>query len=181
MKLSEHTISTEYKFNGRLIRLRTDTVLLPNGNQASREIVEHSGGVGVVALTDDGRIMTVRQYRHAMKEVVLEIPAGKLEKGEEPLLAAKRELAEEVGVTAENWRYLGPLYATPGYCEEIDHLYLATGLTLGESHPDPDEFLERGSMPLTDAVDAVMRGDIPDAKTQTAILKDQRLIDLGEI
>lgn len=181
MKLSEHTISTEYKFNGRLIRLRTDTVLLPNGNQASREIVEHSGGVGVVALTDDSRIMTVRQYRHAMKEVVLEIPAGKLEKGEEPLLAAKRELAEEVGVTAENWRYLGPLYATPGYCEEVDHLYLATGLTLGESHPDPDEFLERGSMPLTDAVDAVMRGDIPDAKTQTAILKVQRLIDLGEI
>ena len=117
MKLSEQTISTEYKFNGRLIRLRTDTVLLPNGNRASREIVEHSGGVGVVALTDNGRIMTVRQYRHAMKEVVLEIPAGKLEKGEEPLLAAKRELAEEVGVTAENWRYLGPLYATPGYCE----------------------------------------------------------------
>ena len=181
MKLSEQTISTEYKFNGRLIQLRTDTVLLPNGNQASREIVEHSGGVGVVALTDDGRIMTVRQYRHAMKEVVLEIPAGKLEKGEEPLLAAKRELAEEVGVTAENWRYLGPLYATPGYCEAIDHLYLATGLTLGESHPDPDEFLERGSMPLTNAVDAVMRGDIPDAKTQTAILKVQRLIDLGEI
>ena len=181
MKLSEHTISTEYKFNGRLIRLRTDTVLLPNGNRASREIVEHSGGVGVVALTDDGRIMTVRQYRHAMKEVVLEIPAGKLEKGEEPLLAAKRELAEEVGVTAENWHYLGPLYATPGYCEEVDHLYLATGLTLGESHPDPDEFLERGSMPLTDAVDAVMRGDIPDAKTQTAILKVQRLIDLDEI
>ena len=181
MKLSEQTISTEYKFNGRLIRLRTDTVLLPNGNRASREIVEHSGGVGVVALTDDSRIMTVRQYRHAMKEVVLEIPAGKLEKGEEPLLAAKRELAEEVGVTAENWRYLGPLYATPGYCEEIDHLYLATGLALGESHPDPDEFLERGSMPLTDAVDAVMRGDIPDAKTQTAILKVQRLIDLGEI
>ena len=181
MKLSEQAIDSEYKFNGQLIRLRTDTVLLPNGNRASREIVEHSGGVGVVALTDDGRIMTVRQYRHAMKEVVLEIPAGKLEKGEEPLLAAKRELAEEVGVTAENWRYLGPLYATPGYCEEVDHLYLATGLTLGESHPDPDEFLERGSMPLTDAVDAVMRDDIPDAKTQTAILKVQRLIDLGEI
>ena len=181
MKLSEQTVDSEYKFNGRLIRLRTDTVLLPNGNRASREIVEHSGGVGVVALTDDGRIMTVRQYRHAMKEVVLEIPAGKLEKGEDPLLAAKRELAEEVGVTAENWRYLGALYATPGYCEEIDRLYLATGLTLGESHPDPEEFLERGSMPLTDAVEAVMRGDIPDAKTQTAILKVQRLIDLGEI
>ncbi len=181
MKLSEQAIDSEYKFNGRLIRLRTDTVLLPNGNRASREIVEHSGGVGVVALTDNGRIMTVRQYRHAMKEVVLEIPAGKLENGEDHLLAAKRELAEEVGVTAENWRYLGALYATPGYCEEIDHLYLATGLTLGESHPDPDEFLERGSMPLTDAVDAVMRGDIPDAKTQTAILKVQRLIDLGEI
>ncbi len=181
MELNEQTLSQEYRFCGRLIKLRADTVRLPNGEEASREIVEHSGGVGIVALTDDGRVMTVRQYRHAMKQQVLEIPAGKLEKGEDPLLAAKRELAEEVGVTAENWRYLGILYPTPGYCEEIDHIYLATSLTVGNAHPDPDEFLETGSLPLSQAVEAVMRGEVPDAKTQIAILKVQRLLDSGEI
>ncbi len=181
MKLNEETLSTSYAFDGRLIRVRTDVVRLPDGREAGREIVEHSGGVGIIALTDDGRIMTVRQYRHAPREEVLEIPAGKLERGEEPLLAAKRELSEEVGVTAENWRYLGVLYPTPGYCEELDHLYLATGLSSGETHPDEDEFLEVGSIPLSEAVEAVMRGEIPDAKTQIAILKAQRLVEKGEI
>lgn len=180
MDLIEHTLSEEYRFNGRLLRLRTDTVRLPDGKSAQREIVEHPGGVGIAALTDDGRILVVRQYRHAFHETVLEIPAGKLEKGEDPLLAAKRELAEETGAAAADWQYLGKLYPTPGYCEEVDYLYLATGLSFGAVSPDEDEFLEPDSLPLGEAVDAVMRGDIPDAKTQIALLMVQRRLEQGQ-
>ena len=180
MNLTEKTVSAETRFSGRLLRLRVDQVTLPDGAAAVREVVEHPGGVCAVALTDEGEVLLVHQYRYPFAEVTAEIPAGNLEPGEDPDRAVRRELAEETGYLAMNWRYLGKLYPTPGYCEEVDYLYLATGLSFGAVSPDEDEFLEPDSLPLGEAVDAVMRGDIPDAKTQIALLMVQRRLEQGQ-
>ena len=181
MELFEKTVSSEYKFKGRIINLRYDRVELPDGHVSSREVVEHGGGVGIVALTDDGEVLLVKQYRHPYAEVVTEIPAGKLEKGEDPLVCGKRELKEETGATAENWRSLGRVYPSPGYCSEIIYVYLATGLDFGEAQPDEDEFLEPLKLPLEKAVEAVLGGELPDAKTQAGIMKAKLLLDKGEL
>ena len=126
MEMTEKTLSSEYKYNGRIINTRVDTVLLPDGRQSKREIIEHSGGVGVIAVTEEGKIALVRQYRHPYGEIIYEIPAGKLEKGEQPLDCGKRELEEETGFTADNWQSLGQIYPSPGYCAEVIHIFLAT-------------------------------------------------------
>ncbi len=180
MEMTEKTLSSEYKFNGRIINTRVDTVELPDGSRSKREIIEHNGGVGVLAVTDDGRVALVRQYRHPYGEVIYEIPAGKLEQGEEPLICGKRELYEESGFTAENWRSLGIVYPTPGYCAEKIHVFLATDLHSGDSNPDEGEFLECELMPVERAVDMVMSGEIRDAKSQIALLKAQVILK-GEI
>ncbi|MBO5232077.1 MAG: NUDIX hydrolase [Clostridia bacterium] len=179
MNLEEKQISAEYKFKGKIINLRVDEALLPNGATATREVVEHNGGICVVPLTEKGEILMVEQYRYPYSEVVLEIPAGKRDGDEEPLEGGKRELKEETGAIAENYTFLGELYPTPGYCGEIIYMYLATGLSYGETNPDEDEFLNIKRIPLEKAVEMIMNGEIKDAKTQTAILKTERLLKNG--
>lgn len=172
MNLYEKTVSQDVRFSGHIINLRVDDVTLPNGKPATREVVEHPGGVCVAALTDQQELLFVRQFRYPYGEVLLELPAGKLDRGgEDPLEAGKRELREETGAVATAYRSLGKLYPSPGYCDEIIHLYMAQGLTFGDSEPDEDEFLECERIPLDRAVEMVLNNEITDAKTQVAILK----------
>ena len=181
MDLSEKQISYEYKFRGKIVNLRVDDALLPNGATAKREIVEHNGGVCVAPLDDEYNLYFVKQFRYPYMEIVTELPAGKLEKGEDPFEAGKRELKEETGAVAEKYISLGKLYPTPGYCGEIIHMYLATQLSFGEQNPDEDEFLEVYRIPLETAVSMVMAGELPDSKTQTMILKINQLKNEGKI
>ncbi|MBQ7038290.1 MAG: NUDIX hydrolase [Clostridia bacterium] len=177
MNLHEKTVSQDVRFRGHVINLRVDDILLPNGNPATREVVEHPGGVCVAALTDERELLFVRQFRYPYGEVLLELPAGKLDRGgEDPLEAGKRELREETGAVANRYRSLGKLYPSPGYCDEIIHLYLAEDLSFGESDPDEDEFLECERIPLDRAVEMVLQNEITDAKTQVAILKVAALV-----
>ncbi len=177
MNLIEKTLTRDYRFHGRIIHLRTDTVELPNGNTAGREVVEHPGGVCVAALTDNNELLFVRQYRYPYEELVLELPAGKRDRADEdPLECGKRELFEETGATAEEYLSLGKVYPTPGFCNEIIHIFLARGLTFGDAAPDEDEFVEVERIPLDKAVAMVMNGELPDAKTQIAILKIAQLL-----
>lgn len=171
MNLIEKPLSQDYKYKGKIVNMRVDEALLPNGHTAAREVVEHPGGVCVAALTDCDELLFVRQFRYPYQEVVRELPAGKLEPGEDPLLAGQRELREETGATAARFTSLGTLYPSPGYCGEIIHLFFAEGLTFGETAPDEDEFLEAERVPLAEAVRAVLAGELPDAKTQVAVLK----------
>ena len=176
MNLEEKQLSFDYKFKGRIINLRVDEALLPNGANATREVVEHNGGICVVPITENGEVLMVEQYRYPYGEVILEIPAGKRDGNEEPLEGGKRELREETGAVAEKYTFLGELYPTPGYCGEVIYMYLATGLSFGETDPDEDEFLNVKKIPLEKAVDMIMKGEIKDAKTQTAILKVERML-----
>lgn len=172
MKLEEKTLSKNYIYEGRIIKLRVDEALLPNGTTARREVVEHNGGVCVAAVTDSDEILFVRQFRYPYGEVVLEIPAGKRDsKDEIPIECGKRELKEETGATADEFISLGELYPTPGYCGEIIWLFAAKGLHFGETDPDEDEFVEVEKIPFDKAVEMILNGEIKDAKTQTAILK----------
>lgn len=182
MNLEEKQLKAEYLYKGKIINLRRDEALLPNGNTAMREIIEHPGGVCVAALTDNDEVLMVRQFRYPYSEVVLEIPAGKRDsKDEEPLECGKRELREETGATAQKFIDLGQLYPTPGYCGEIIWLYAATGLTFGETDCDDDEFLTVERIPLEKCVEMILSGEIKDAKTQTAVLKLKLLKDCGKL
>ena len=176
MDMKEKEVSREYKFRGKIINLRLDNVLTPEGNIAEREIVEHPGGVGIVALTDENEVYMEWQYRRPYDDIVYEIPAGKLEAGEDPELCAKRELEEEIGLRAKNFVFLGDSYASPGFCTEILRLYLATDLYEGELHRDPDEILIVEKKPLNDLVDMAMNGEIKDGKTIIGILKTQEYL-----
>lgn len=181
MDLTEKQISFEYKFRGKIVNMRVDDALLPNGTVAKREIVEHNGGVCVAPLDSEYNLYFVKQFRYPYMEVVTELPAGKLEKGEDPFEAGKRELKEETGATAKKYVDLGKLYPTPGYCSEIIHMYLAMDLEFGEQNPDEDEFLEVYKIPLSQAVEMVMNGELRDSKTQTAVLKINELKNEGKI
>ena len=171
MKLFEKTLTSETEFEGRIIKVLRDTVELENGKTSAREVVCHNGGVCVAALTEQNEVLLVRQFRYPYKEVLLELPAGKLEKGEDPFEAGKREFKEECGATADSYFSLGEVYPSPGYCGEIIHLYGAAGLHFGQQHLDEGEYLDVVRMPLDEAVRRVMTGEIKDAKTAIAILK----------
>lgn len=177
MDFTEKTISTREIYKGRIVHLVEDTVILPGGGTAGRELVLHNGGVGVIAVDENKDVLMVRQFRKPYDEMVLEIPAGKLEKGEEPLPAGKRELSEETGYEAEEYTFLGKFYPTPGYCSEIIHLYLARNLSFVGQHLDPDEFVEVEKLPLEKLVQMVMDNEIPDGKTAIAILKADKIIN----
>lgn len=171
MDFTEKPVKQDYIYKGKIVNLRVDDALLPDGSVAKREIVEHPGGVCVAALTDDNELLFVEQFRYPYFENVLELPAGKLEYGEEPLPAGKRELSEETGAVADSFEDLGKLYPTPGYCGEIIHMYLARGLRFGSQNLDDDEFLEVKRIPLREAFEMVMRNEIRDSKTQVGIVK----------
>lgn len=174
--LLETQVSSELLFDGKIVRLYRDEVRLPDGSLSFREVVRHHGGVGVLPLLDDGSVILVEQCRYAYGEIITEIPAGKLEKGEDPLECGKRELLEEVGAEAAEWIFLGNVYPSVGYDDEIIRVYLAKGLTFKEQHLDEGEFLSLKRMPLTQLVEEVMAGSVPDSKTQIAALKTARLL-----
>lgn len=177
----EQTEESTGIFNGRIITVHEDTVQLVDGTQAKREIVDHNGGVAIIGLTEEGEVLLVRQFRAPYKEVLYEIPAGKLEKGEDPFEAAKREFQEECGCTSENFEYIGELYPTPGYCSEIIRLYYATGLEFGEQNLDEDERLDVYRVPLGEAFDRCINGEIKDAKTQIGIMKVREMLNNGSL
>ena len=171
MKLFEKPLSSETIYEGKIIRVCRDTVELENGKKTYREVVHHSGGVTVVALTPDERVYVVKQYRYPYQAVLTETPAGKLEPGEDPLEAAKRELREEIGMVAEHYEDLGKLYPTVAYDDEVIHMYLATGLRTVGQKLDEGEFLEVESVPLKQLVEQIAEDQIRDSKTQAAVLK----------
>lgn len=175
--LTEVKTGSQEIFDGVILHVFKDTVELPNGNPATREVIRHVGAVGVIPVTDDGKVIVERQFRYPLNRVITEIPAGKLDSfTEDRLSAAKRELEEETGYTAEEWTDLGDYYPTPAYCDERITLYLARGLTLGQRHLDEDEFLNFEAVPLDTLVEDVMAGRITDGKTQVAILKAARFL-----
>ncbi|MBR4080303.1 MAG: NUDIX hydrolase [Clostridia bacterium] len=174
--LMETVVSREVVFPGHIIRLEHWQVTLPNGETALREVACHPGAAAVVALDDEDNLILVRQARVAVDRITLEIPAGKLDSAEEdPFLCAKRELSEETGLNAASWQKLTVLETTVGFCNERIHMYLATGLTQGESHPDEDEFVDVTRMPMQEAVRRVMQGEFRDGKTALGILMAAQL------
>ena len=172
MELTEKQLSSELIYDGVIVKLFRDDVLLPNGNKGVREYIRHVGAVCVVPVTDDGRVVVERQFRYPFGEVLTELPAGKLDsKQEDPESAARRELREETGAQAAELIPLGDYYPTCAYSDEVIHLYLARGLTFGERSLDEDEFLNVQLAPLEELVADVLNGTIKDGKTQTALLK----------
>ena len=174
MDYTEEKLRHVNTYKGIIVDVETDMVRLTNGKITMREVVHHPGGVCVAAVDEDGLIAVVRQYRYPFREHLTELPAGKLEYGEDPLEAAKRELSEETGLEAENWTLLGALYTSPGFSTEKLYLYLATGLSQGKAHPDPNEFLDVEKLPLEELVARVERGEICDAKTVAGALRAER-------
>ena len=171
-KLEEKRISREDIFEGRILHLVRDTVELPDGGQSFREICLHTGGVCVIPLLGDGRVIVEKQYRYAHGRIFLEIPAGKLNTpDEDPLSAGKRELREETGAVAEKYTFLGEIATTPALINEKIYAYLAEGLTFGERELDDDEFLDVYSLPFKELYAMVLDGTVRDAKTQIAVLK----------
>ncbi len=177
MDYTEKTLNCEEIFRGRIVYVHRDAVRLPDGTASTREIVEHPGGVAVIPVDENGDVWCVRQYRYAFGSDMLEVPAGKLETGEDPLECAVRELSEETGLRAENYTFLGKLYPSPGYCRETLYIYMATELTQGKSHLDDGEFLDVERIPLRELFRMAMENELPDAKTAMAVLKAKLLLD----
>ena len=176
----EKTLSSEVLFEGRVVTLTKDVALLENGETSIREVVHHHGGACIVPYFEDGTICMVRQFRYAMQQELWELPAGKLEPGEDPFEAMKREQLEETGTTGKNYISLGNLYPTPGYCGEIIRLWACrVDKETGELSLDPDEFLQTLRIPLDKAVEMVLHNEIPDSKTQVGILKTAALVEKG--
>ena len=176
--LRENKVSSEEIYDGQVVHLYKDIAQLPNGKTAVRETIRHIGAVGIVPLTGDGKVIMEKQYRYPLGRVVTEIPAGKLNcKTEDKLAAAKRELEEETGLVADEWIPLGDYIPAAAYCDELITLYLAKGLHQGTRNLDEDEFLCVERVHIDKLVVMVMSGEIPDAKTQIAILKVKRILD----
>ena len=180
MDMAEKTLESKRAFQGCLLKLDVDQIQLPGGGTAVREVVRHPGGVCVLPLHADGTVSVVRQFRYPYGEVVTELPAGKLEPGEDPFVAIQRELSEETGFTAGEWHKMGLFYPTPGYTDERLHLYFARDLTPGATHPDADEFLEGDRVRLDALLEQVMDGTLKDGKSIALILKVKRFLELEE-
>ena len=176
MELIEEKLKTVTSYHGVIVNVRLDEARLPDGSTAKREVVEHPGGVTVLPLEDDGTVWCVRQYRYPFSRTLLELPAGKLEPGEAPELAAARELSEETGLSAGRLQYLGANFTSPGYSQEVLHIYLARDLHHGTAHLDPGEFLNLERYPLGALVQMALDGELCDGKTTVALLKTQLLL-----
>ena len=174
--LRETPVASEEIYHGKIVHLYRDTVRLPNGKLATREVMRHPGAVAVVPVDETGDVILVRQYRHPFSETLLEIPAGKLDALEEPEHCARRELEEETGMTAAEWTPLGVFYPSVAVLDEKIHLFLARKLTQKNSHPDEDEFLSVEKLPLETLVRQILDGLDPDGKTQAAVLKAWNLM-----
>lgn len=168
--LAEHPLTEDVAWTGRIFNVNRLQVELPDGRRALRDVVRHPGAVAIVALTEEGRICLVRQYRTALGRVTVEIPAGKLSAGEDPLECANRELLEETGMVAERMAFLTTIASSDGFCDELIHIYMATGLTFAKSSPDDDEFINVDLVEVSELVDAVLDGRIEDAKTVVGAL-----------
>lgn len=169
MKLIETKIEGEIIYNGKILRLERDKVILENGNIAYREVVRHNGGACIVAVTKDNEILFVKQYRYPFNKVVMELPAGKLEPNERPEICAKRELREETGAIGEV-EYLTEIYPTPGYSSEIIYIYAAFNVEIGSLSLDEDEFIDVVKVDIDSALEMIKSGEIKDAKTIVGIL-----------
>ena len=176
--LIEKTLKSETVYEGKFLTVKKDTALLSNGREATREWVTHPGASAVLPLTDDNKIIFERQYRYPIGKVTLEIPAGKMDKGEDPLLCAKRELSEETGYTSSDMAKLTTIATTVGFSNEYIHLYLAKNLTQGKQHTDEDEFINLVEIPFIQALEMIKDGTISDAKTICAILYAKNFINL---
>ena len=181
MQHTEIKLNSKEIFKGNVFRVTMDQVELENGMTSFREVVHHNGGACILPLTDDDKVLMVRQYRYALKEELWELPAGKLEKDEDPFEAAKRELEEECGLTADHYTSLGEFYPTVGYDTEIIYMWVATGLHKTQMHLDDDEFLTPDRVPLQKAYEMVMSGEIKDGKTIAGVLKLKALLDEGKL
>lgn len=177
----EKKLTSEVMYTGRVITVTRDTALLENGQTAQRDVVHHYGGACIIPYFEDGTICMVRQFRYAMQQELWELPAGKLEKDEDPFLAAKRELEEECGLTADTYTSLGEFYPTVGYDTEIIYTWAARGLHPAPMHLDADEFLTPERVPLEKAYQMVMAGEIKDGKTIAGILKVKALLAEGKL
>lgn len=172
----EKTLDSAVVYDGKIIKVLRDEALLENGAVAAREVVRHKGAVAVLAVDDGGSAFFVRQFRYPIGQELLEAPAGKLEAGEIPLDCAKRELLEECGVTAESWTELGPIYTSPGFCDEAIWLFLAKGLSQAEQRLDEDEFLDVEKMSFAEAASRARAGFFRDGKTALLILRCEGLV-----
>ena len=175
MTYREKKLDSTYSFRGHIVNVRVDHVEAVGGRTAVREVAEHADGVVMAALLEDGRILLERQFRYAVGKEVLEVPAGKMDPGEEPVGSALRELREETGAEATHWQPLGTVLPSPGCYGEVLHLYLARDLTFGATHPDADEFLQVRRLPFDTLLARCLSGEIEDGKTVAAVLKAKLL------
>ena len=174
--LSEHRLSSRLVYDGKLLKVRSDTVRLPDGGTAEREFIEHPGAVAVIALTHAGELVMERQYRYPLGRDMIEIPAGKIDPGEDPLVTAQRELKEETGYAAAQWRHLATIHIAIAYSNERIEIYLAKGLRQEGSKLDDEEFLEVFTLPLTTALAWVREGKITDSKTVSGLLWAEKVL-----
>ena len=177
MDFIEKQIESRTLYEGLIVNVRRDVAEMPNGTRVAREVVEHPGGVGIVPVTKDNKVLMVRQYRYPMEEVLLEIPAGKLDEGEEPYACAVRELSEETGCTAGKIVYLGASYPSPGFCRETLYVYLALDLQYGEMHLDENELLSVEPVDIDELVDKIMANELPDGKSIIGIMKAKKYLE----
>lgn len=167
--MQERKLSSEMKFDGKLIKVTYDVAEV-NGKEAWREVVHHPGASAVVAIDEENRIIMEKQFRYALNDCLLEIPAGKLDAGEDPLVCAKRELEEETGIVASEWISLGTIATSPGFCNEVIHLYVAKGLSKGEIHWDEDEYVEVERYTFDELLQRIKEEKIKDSKSLSALL-----------
>ena len=177
MRFFEKQVETQTVYRGLIVNVRSDVAEIQNGKRVPREVVEHSGGVGIVPVTSDNKVLMVRQFRYPMGEELLEIPAGKLGDGEAPIDCAVRELSEETGCTAGTIVDLGATYPSPGFCKETLFLYLALDLQAGEMHLDEDELLSVEPVGIDELIDMIMANELPDAKSIIGIMKAKEYLE----